>query len=579
MKKNISIKSILTICCLAVLALGSCKKYDNPAGFFEEYEKEGETPIVRKVLIISMDGGVGEEVKKVMPTTIKTLLGHSKYSFSALTEPNTSDASSWATIATGVGSPTHKITDDTFMPGVGEDLHGELPFYPSMFYRILEVKPSSNTAVFSRWSAMNNLLFPEATDAFYGTTDKDVKDKAVTFLKDKNAHLVVVNFQDVLNAGKSSGFLAANKDYSDAITRVDGYIGEVLAALNARENKAFEDWLIILTSSHGGIGNTYGGESFAERNVFSIYYHPDFKPNELNADLINSVRFHGFDGSENGPAKGVRARNLTAAAGEEVYNVGQTGELTVEAKIKINKNAAGNYSYIYPPFLSKVASRSGSTPGWSFFRAGNNINFWLGDGSRGMEISGGPVSLDDKWAHITGVFGLENGIPTAKFYVNGMEAAKKSDENVNLKNVTTSSPLTFGFQGAVFSGGFIDMQMADVHIWNKALTAAEILENSKRVGVPANHPKLENLVGNWPMDDGTNIFKNKVSGRPDIPIQGDYKYSVTGNNLPYVDENAILLQNKDIARQVYYWLHMTAPDTWKLEGQMFLNRFEVEFLK
>lgn len=74
-------------------------------------------------------------------------------------------------------------------------------------------------------------------------------------------------------------------------------------------------------------------------------------------------------------------------------------------------------------FLSKVAARSGSTTGWSLFRSGNNVNFFVADGSDKIEITGGPVGVDEVWTHITGTFSRVDGVPTGKFYVNGTLAS------------------------------------------------------------------------------------------------------------------------------------------------------------
>ena len=66
---------------------------------------------------------------------------------------------------------------------------------------------------------------------------------------------------------------------------------------------------------------------------------------------------------------------------------------------------------------------------------------------------------------------------------------------------------------------------------------------------------------------------------PNINLQGDFQYKVTNNNLPYVDPNAILMQNLDISSQSLYWLGITPMENWALEGKPFLTNFEIEFLK
>lgn len=81
------------------------------------------------------------------------------------------------------------------------------------------------------------------------------------------------------------------------------------------------------------------------------------------------------------------------------------------------------------------------------------------------------------------------------------------------------------------------------------------------------------------MNDGSGILKNEVANMPDVPLNGDYSYKVFSNNLPYVDENVMLLKNTDIISQVLYWFQITPQEDWSLESENFLSKYEVEFLK
>ncbi len=577
MKRNL-FRSI-SILFLAALSLSSCKKYFNPEPKFEDYEQEIDKTVKRKVLIISIDGLVGQELKKNVPTQIAALMKNGKYSFDALADENTSDPASWATMMTGFNSKVHGVVNDSYLPAPSSDNpHGSIDFMPSVIYRLEDKVPSTRSSIVVQDEGLANILLMDADDNVLVESDENVKNETIALLAKASPDLCIIQFKDVLRAGVKEGFSMDQAGYAAAIEKVDGYIGEILAFLKSRENYQYEDWLIVVNSNHGGVNKSYGGESFQERNIFTLYHQKDFKGEELIPEIIVAPQFYGYDGTESGPAKGVRARNVTEAVGEVNYNVAKTGKLTIEAKIKTNKNAAGNWSYIYPPFLSKVNARTGATPGWSFFRAGNNVALWLGDGSSSIEVTGGPVSIDDQWAHITGTIEGQGNNVVAKFYLNGSKVSELT-KAMNINNVTSTSPLTFGFQPNVFSGGFIDTYIADVHIWNTILTDDEIRDNARRMGVDDNHAKITNLVGYWPMSDGGPQLINKVAGMPDIPLQGDYQYKVVGNNLPFVDENAVLIQNVDVVSQVFYWLGVTPNQNWALEGSVFLSKYELEFLK
>lgn len=50
----------------------------------------------------------------------------------------------------------------------------------------------------------------------------------------------------------------------------DIYAGEVIEAIKARKNYENEDWLIILTSDHGGFVTSHGGFTIQERMTFIV---------------------------------------------------------------------------------------------------------------------------------------------------------------------------------------------------------------------------------------------------------------------------------------------------------------------
>ena len=58
--------------------------------------------------------------------------------------------------------------------------------------------------------------------------------------------------------------------YLNAIGHVDSHVGEVIRAMRARPRFSGEDWLIFITTDHGGRGNSHGGDSDAERNIWLI---------------------------------------------------------------------------------------------------------------------------------------------------------------------------------------------------------------------------------------------------------------------------------------------------------------------
>ncbi|WP_454879257.1 LamG-like jellyroll fold domain-containing protein [Sphingobacterium detergens] len=577
----------VAICALAILTVwAGCTKYENPPAVYEDLEQGGDGTVKRKVLFISIDGAVGAEIKKIMPTNIAELLKTSKYTFESVANNNTKNAATWMTMMSGVSADMHGIEDDSYIPKPNENNPHATPVgYPSILYRISTLAPTTKSFVVARDQAINTKLLVSADETFDATSDEAVKKQVVDVLAKKNPGIAIVQFKDVLTAGEQYGFSASQTGYVDAVKKVDGYIGEILTALKARTNYKTEDWLVILTSNHGGVDKSYGGDSFAERNTFTIFQNNNFKQLELKTEMIKSMRFFGFyDAGQSSYTYynpiAFRGRNNPVLANETMYDVAKTGEFTVDAKVKMNPtNGAFDYAS-NAPFLGKNAARTGSTSGWAFFKSGNALTFFLADGSTNVQPGMGPVSSSGEWTHIAAVVSTINNVPTVKVYVNGLKTGEASSATLNLSKALSTTGLTFGYFPYIFSGRPVDMQLCDVHIYNKALDEAAVKKNATRVGIPDAEFAGSGLIGYWPMESlVNNKFMNKITGNPDIEAQGSSRTVLSGNNLPYVDPNAILIQPEDMFTQIFYWLEIQTQRTWNLQGQVFLNKYEVEFLK
>lgn len=561
----------------------SCKKYDNPPPVFEEYGGPVESYGERKVLIITIDGAVGEEVKKLNPVNIAGMLKNSKYSFDAVSDLRTNGGSSWASLMTGVISSKHRVIDEEFnLQSGGDDDHSEVVNYPTALARMLDVRPEFKTLAVTSNRALDNYLI-HADRRILASNDLQVKDSLVKALQTEDPRVVIADFRNVVIAGTTFGFSANVPEYKDAIVKVDAYIGEILDALKKRKNYSQEDWLVMVSSSHGGEGKSYGGSSLKERNIFSIFYNPNFKPLEMKVNPYYSVKYWG-KGDNAAEVEAGRVVRATADDPTGLYNPGN-GSITIQAKVLFNMNPiTGGYNYIYPPFLSKTNNRTGSTPGWSFFRNGNGVTFYVANGSNGVQPLAGGVGNDGKWHTITGTIAKDGAVYKVNMFVDGFKATSETTlPSTSL--VTSPSPLVMGYQPTVFSSdGHINMYMSDVKIWNKVLSDEAIKAGVKQTDVPVTDPNYSSLISYWPGNDGaTNIIKNKVADRPNFTITGNYTWDLLASNpaLGYgpEDPNMVLLQNVDVTSQMFYWLRVPTKSSWNLDGTVWLNKYETEFIK
>lgn len=566
--KTFKTKIVYSLIVVWVLLIASCTQYDNPPSLNEEYQETVDTTIHKKVLMIVIEGAEGEQVKELMPATIKSLLPHSKYSFDGLSEPKSNDASTWASLMTGVFTLKHNITDQSFIGSANlNDLTVKLPFYPTVFYNIHQARPLSKTLSITSWDPLSMSLLEHADERIDVSTDAEVKDKAISKLKSTNPLLTLVSFRSALEAGKSSGFTVGDGStpYANAITTIDGYIGEVLQALKQRQNYAKEDWLVIITSNHGGLENgVYGGVSETERRIFGIFYHPKYNELKFIPQKFLATRFKQY----------IRS---TTADPTGIYDMNKT-DLTVEAKIRINPKADGTYGY---GNWNRILGKNNNT--WYLARQNNNMKTYLSSG-RSIEPAANNTFSDGLWhTYSTTIKNEGLGFRTIKIYVDGALAASQ-----------TESGFTYNLDtGSFFIGdnNSLDFNIAEIRIWNKVLLDYQLAETACIPSLTSSSPYFQGLISYWPGHEGTgNTMYNAIAGKPNIVTTlvsnsagvtlADAAYTLSANNIPCsAYANNITIENISIVPQIYYWLGIPMQSTWNLDGKVFLSNFESEVVK
>lgn len=572
---KIIVRYRLVTALMAILLIGtiaSCKRYTDPAPYFEE---PGDTtkPAARKVLLIGIDGAAAAEYKKMSLPVLQGMLTKSKYTWEGVSDEVSTDAASWKTLMTGVSYSRHKIKDSSFIysQSISDPQHSSVPNFPSVFSYILSSpKNDMRTVVISPWRTMVEKLVPEALDPVIAADDLAVKDSALKRIKTGNPDFMVLNFNSVAIAGKAGAFLAENAAYKDAALKVDAYIGELLTAIKSRAGyEKTEEWLVIVTSTHGGSGNSYGGPTASEVNSFSVFYHEKFKQLEFVRSGFTGIAMKGTGSSV------IRAR-IPDDGG--LYNPG-TGQQTISVKMKSPTKTQ------YPHFFSKM-ERFANTPGWSLFTNSSGIWCLTIIGSGESRIQGTtPVVFDDKWHTVTFKFMDSASKRWAVRYTDGQRI--DHTDITSRGTVTTTSPLTMGW--ATDQGmGAVTVSFADCMIFNTALSDAEVKALSCAMDI-TQHPKYANLIGYWPCNDGFGgRFLNKAPGviNKDFVMQGAFTwdnytdlpcttapFQATPGNAP------LFIKSVDVTMTSLYWLKMNILPVWSLEGSKWLEPYEQEFVK
>ena len=182
----------------------------------------------------------------------------------------------------------HNVRDNRF-------LGAHFQAYSHFMRRIKEVHPSAWCGSFVDWPPIHQFIAdgsraggvefldakftatPDASIHFRDNPEKDiqVRNEALKALTTQNPDVIFAYFGQVDEFGHGAidsraSFSPDSAIYLHAIGLVDSHIGELVRAMRARPSYADEDWLILISTDHGGKGNSHGGDSEMERNIWMI---------------------------------------------------------------------------------------------------------------------------------------------------------------------------------------------------------------------------------------------------------------------------------------------------------------------
>lgn len=557
----------LALLSTAVLVVSSCKKYPDPPPEFENYGGDSTANKARKVMVISIDGVSGEVLETIAPPNIQTLIGHGKYSYNVLRSTVSTDASTWVTLLTGVGYAKHKIQDSTFIYNPGDfDENSSVPYFPTIFNYILPSKPQYNMAMVTPWAELAHYT-RILNESIAVADDQAVKDSAVSLLKSKSSlGLMFVDFHEAELAGYAGSFSATDAAYKAAILKADEYIGDIIKALKGRENYEKEDWLVIVTTNHGG-------SSSDPEPGFMICSNEALAKEEVRLRGFNTVHFKG---------SGNDAVNAIVPDDNGLYNFGDSEDFTIQMQIKFNTNTR------WPGFFSKTNNglHGANITGWLFMQSSSHYGIVFGGtdngGSGKNQIGTSDPVTDGTWHTLTfTVKSEDDGTRMARLYVDGkLNSSKDIASNGNLDS---DGPLKLGFT-PVDGSGASDFYTSGVAIFDVALDAATIVDNMALKDIHK-HPDYNNLIGYWPINEGGGtVLHNQAPKGYNMVLTGPFTWESLGVNAPpnlVADSTvkghvSVVTTGSDVAANILYWLNIEVKSDWNIDGQPWLKNFEDE---
>jgi hypothetical protein len=221
---------------------------------------------VKKVLVIGIDGCRFDALKKAEAPHLDALMAAGAVAqptriFPArYREADTISGPGWSNVLCGVWADKHRVMDNEFTAPNYEE-------FPHFFTRLKEAQPEAVTASFSDWGPIAGVILRDADVALdaeredhnYQLGDEEIVAKASEYLGEADPTATVVYFGQVDGAGHADGFHPSVPTYVGAIERVDGHIGKLLKAIESRPTRDDEEWLVLVTTDHGGSGTGHGG--------------------------------------------------------------------------------------------------------------------------------------------------------------------------------------------------------------------------------------------------------------------------------------------------------------------------------
>ncbi|NKI26991.1 sulfatase-like hydrolase/transferase [Arenibacter sp. 6A1] len=232
-----------------------------------------------KVLIIGIDGTRPDALLTAKTPNLDGLWQNGAYSFRAKTDPLSWSGVCWTSMLTGVWKEKHKVYSNSYKnPNVKD--------YPHFFRRAREQKPNLKTYSIANWKPVHTILQEnDATVTIHRKTDAAVTKQVVKTLKNTDVDVLFLHLDNVDHAGHKYGYALENKKYIGAIEKTDKKVGEIIKALKKRKDYEKENWLVLVSTDHGGSGKGHGEAIPEHTTIFYIASGKDVTKGEIKKQV------------------------------------------------------------------------------------------------------------------------------------------------------------------------------------------------------------------------------------------------------------------------------------------------------
>ncbi len=213
-----------------------------------------------KVLIIGLDGLRADAFRRIPTPNLHRLADSGAFTEHAVTDVKAWSGPGWSSVLTGVWGWKHGTRDNAF--------HGYLPGrYPSFLERARRARPGLVCGAVVNWAPLGTHLIADAAPWLNGGSYHAVAAVAKRLIRQGSPDILFLHFDGADHAGHRFGFSPQMPFYRWAVEKIDAQIGSLVDEIRGRTG---EEWLIVVTSDHGGHGRTHGANIPSDRQVILI---------------------------------------------------------------------------------------------------------------------------------------------------------------------------------------------------------------------------------------------------------------------------------------------------------------------
>ncbi|MZQ83843.1 hypothetical protein GQF01_17160 [Paenibacillus sp. 5J-6] len=464
----------------------------------------------QKVLVIGIDGTRSDALQAANTPSMDALTAGGAYSYNVQANSNyTWSGTGWSSILTGVWYDKHGVTDNSFS---GKNFTQ----YPSLMQRVEQYNPALSTTSIVNWGAINDNIISGIDSETAVPTDDLVRDQTVSLMQNGNPDFTFIQFDDVDHAGHAYGFSTSVPQYINAIEQTDARIGAVVNAIQSRSTYAEEDWLILVTTDHGGTGTSHGGNSEQERSIFLILNGNSVAkgpiantPNQTDA-LVTAMKFlkvpinpaWKLDGQAipydsslklqlDGNMQDSSGNHTTVTSqGSPTFTTGQTNQAIhfngTQQYLNLGSTSntdfgTGDFSVSFwirssgvvndPSIISNKNWSNGANTGWAvILESDGSVKWNFTPAGQSRSDASIPGVSDSKWHFIT-ITHHRNG--SASLY---KDSALVTSVNISGKSgsINTNYPTAIGQDGTLNYSEHLNADIDHVQLFKRTLSPSEV---------------------------------------------------------------------------------------------------------